>query len=146
MAYYDETHLKRLEEIKKLKMDMRLPVSFIKKQLQKLEKTSAGSNKVAAGGSNEILSQLRAEMADEEDWPREKVKQMYHHLTQPLIIEVQKACDQGLIRQIDPDLLAYALTGLIEIMSFRTTLDKKYVYDDIIEFIDDIIINRLIPG
>lgn len=49
--------------------------------------------------------------------------------------------DQGLIRKTDPDLLAYAMTGLIETMSFRMTVDPSYSFGDIIFFLSDFIIN-----
>ena len=76
----------------------------------------------------EILHQLRAEIAGEDPWPQEKIKKIYHGLTEPVIRDLRKAMEQGQIRELDPDLLAYALTGLIEIMSFRVTLDQKYSF------------------
>ena len=62
---------------------------------------------------NEILNQLRAEMASDDQWPEEKIKKMYHGLTKPVIREIETAIQEGIINKIDPDLLAYALTGLI---------------------------------
>jgi hypothetical protein len=94
---------------------------------------------------NEILTQLRAEMAGEDQWPQEKTKKIYHELTEPLIREAQQAIEQGLIRDVDPDLLGYAMTGLIEIMSFRTTLDEKYSFEEIIAFINDLIEKGVAP-
>ncbi len=55
MAYYDETHLNTLVEIKKLKKDMRLPVSFIKKQLQERGQSSDGT------GTTEVKKSTDAE-------------------------------------------------------------------------------------
>jgi hypothetical protein len=42
-----------------------------------------------------------------------------------VIREIETAIKDGIIREIDPDLAAYGLTGLIEIMSLRLSLDKK---------------------
>jgi AcrR family transcriptional regulator len=95
---------------------------------------------------SEILNQLRAELASEEKWPEEKNKKIYHGLTQPVRREIETAIKEGIIREIDPDLLAYALTGLIEIMSLRLSLDHKYNLEDIMDFIADLTINRLIPS
>jgi len=92
---------------------------------------------------SEILNQLRAEMASEEQWPAEKIQIIYRGLTQPVIREIETAMNEGLIRKIDPDLLGYSLTGLIEIMSLRLSLDNKYNLDDIIEFITDLTIVSL---
>lgn len=90
---------------------------------------------------SEVLNQLRAEMTRDSQKFQEKVKKIYHGLTQPIIREFGAAMDQGLIRKTDPDLLAYAMTGLIEIMSFRMTVDPTYSFGDIIIFLADFIIN-----
>jgi len=95
---------------------------------------------------NEILNQLRAEMAGDDQWPEEKIKKMYHGLTKPVIREIEAAIQEGIINKIDPDLLAYALTGLIEIMSLRLSLDRKYTLQDGMDFIADLIFNRLAPN
>jgi AcrR family transcriptional regulator len=86
---------------------------------------------------NEILNQLRAEMAGEDKWPQEKIKKVYHDLTRPVIKDIQRGIDTGLYRKMDPDLLAYALTGIIEVMSLRMMIDKKYTFDEIMTFIAD---------
>lgn len=93
----------------------------------------------------EILNQLRAEIASDEDWPQEKLKRMYKALTWPVIEEAGEAIARGEVRPVDPELLAFALTGLIEVMSFRITLDNKYSIDDAIRFIGDLLINGLVP-
>jgi AcrR family transcriptional regulator len=92
---------------------------------------------------SEILHQLRAEMAIAEQWPGEKLKKVYHGLTKPLIREIDAAVKEGIIHEVDPDLLAYALTGSIEIMSLRLSLDDKYSLDDIIDFIVDVFLRPL---
>ena len=86
---------------------------------------------------NEILHQLRAEMAGEDKWPQEKIKKAYHDLTRPLMKDIQMGIDTGLYRKMDPDLLAYAFTGIIEVMSFRMMIDNKYTFDEIMAFIMD---------
>ncbi|MBU0970635.1 MAG: TetR family transcriptional regulator [Proteobacteria bacterium] len=84
---------------------------------------------------HELLTQLRAEMTRESIWPAEKIKAVYHGLTLPVIRDIQAAIDAGVIRPIDPDLAAYALTGQIEIMSLRRSLDEKYTIHDIEKFL-----------
>ena len=95
---------------------------------------------------NEILNQLRAEMAGEDKWPQEKVKKAYHDLTKPVIKDIQRGIDAGLYRKLDPDLLAYTLTGIIEVMSLRMTIDDKYSFEDIMAFIIDFMTNGVGPG
>ena len=94
---------------------------------------------------SEILNQLRAEIAGEEQWPREKVKKIYQELTEPLIREAREAIRQGIIRSVDPDLIAYAFTGLIDVLSMRITLDNKYTINDITVFLEDFATNGLKP-
>lgn len=90
---------------------------------------------------SEILNLLRAEMASEDKWPEEKIRKAYHDLTKPVIRDLQTGIDSGVYRQVDPDLLAYALTGIIEVMSLRMMIDEKYSYEDIISFIVDFVMN-----
>lgn len=94
---------------------------------------------------NEILNQLRAEMASDDQWPEEKIKKIYHGLTKPVIREIERAIEEGIIKKIDPDLSAYALTGLIEIMSLRLSLDRKYTLEDCFNLIEDILLSQLKP-
>ena len=94
----------------------------------------------------EILNQLRAEIASEEQWPQEKLNRMYLALTGPVIKEAREGIERGEVRAgVDPELLAFALTGLIEVLSFRISLDTKYTIEDAIRFIGDLAINGLVP-
>lgn len=95
---------------------------------------------------SEILSQLRAELASEEQWPVKKIKKIYHGLTKPVIREFEMAVKNGTIRNIDSDLLAYGLTGMLEIMTLRSSLDKKYDVEDIMEFIVELTLKPLLLG
>lgn len=88
---------------------------------------------------------MRAELASGEQWPAEKIKKIYHGLTQPVIREIEAAIKDGIFRDVDPDLAAYGLTGLIEIMSLRLSLDNKYNLENIMDFITDLTMERLVP-
>jgi AcrR family transcriptional regulator len=244
MAYYDETHLKKLATIKHLKKDLRMPIAFLKEELARLggggfpepppgneienetnpkdirkaeiikaaiqafsrkgyHRTKVSDITKEVGISTgtfyiyfenkrelfievvedvfrhivgdaarnikgeehlgrklvirgrtfygnysrymEILHQLRAEIASDEDWPQEKLNHLYRALTGPVIKEAQEAIDKGQLRPVDPELFAFALTGMIEVMSFRISLDDKYTIEDAIRFIGDMIVNGLIP-
>lgn len=93
---------------------------------------------------SEVLNQLRAEMTRDSEGFQEKVKKIYHGLTKPIIREFKEAMDAGKIRKTDPDLLAYAMTGLIEVMSFRMTIDSTYSYSDIILFLTDFMLDGVL--
>lgn len=92
---------------------------------------------------SEILNQLRAEMASEDQWPAEKIQKIYHGLTEPVIREIEVAISKGIIKNINPDLLGYSLTGLVEIMSLRLSLDNKYDLNEIFKFMVDLTITPL---
>ena len=94
---------------------------------------------------SEILAQLRAGIVGEGQWPQEKVKKIYHLLTEPLIREAKEAMQKGVIRKVDPDLLAYTLTGMVETLSMRANLDDKYDFNEVMEFVLDLAINGLKP-
>ncbi len=95
---------------------------------------------------SEILNQLRAELASEEQWPEKKIKKIYHGLTRPVIREFETAIKDGIIKNVDAELLAYGLTGMLEIMTLRSSIDKKYNNEDIIEFIADLTLKPLLTG
>jgi AcrR family transcriptional regulator len=95
----------------------------------------------------EILNQLRAEIASDEKWPQEKLNRMYKALTGPVIKEAREGVERGEIRaEVDPELLAFALTGLIEVLSFRISLDSKYTIEDAMRFIGELVLSGVVPS
>ena len=248
MAYYDNSHLERLKLIRKMKMEMRMPIDFMRRELEKVDsfseeidalapedlpgKTEKYQNpraqkkreitekaieifsekgyhrtkvqditqalgistgtfyiyfsnkrdlfvevvndvirKIIGGAADairnetdfkerlrlrgrvfyenysrysEILHQLRAEMTGNDNWPGKTIHKIYRNLTAPIVREVQQAVDQGIITPIDPELLAYATTGLIEVLSLRATMDDRYDVDKIITFIETLLTKKLL--
>lgn len=246
MAYYDESHLKRLQTVKRLKMNMKMPTDFLKKQLATLDKSGSATTKndqikandpalqnpkmmriqqitqsgvkvfsqkgyhrtrvqdvtedlgISTGtfylyfknkqdlfmsvvkdvvntfvGESaiaikqetefleklrirgeiffnnftkymEILSILRGEAPSDEGWAKQILQQIYQDMTKPIIQEIQQAIDDELIYDIDAEMTAYQLFGLIEIMTYRSTLDKKYNYDKIWKSVRNLLTQGLI--
>jgi hypothetical protein len=93
-----------------------------------------------------ILTQLRAEAVSQRKWGEKNIKQIYDDFTRPIIKEASKAMEQGLIRGVDPDLLAFALIGMCEMLIFRKTLDTQYELDKIINFMLDFVFNGIRPA
>jgi AcrR family transcriptional regulator len=93
-----------------------------------------------------ILTQLRAEAASQRKWGEKNIKQIYDDFTRPIIKEASKAMEQGIIRGVDPDLLAFALIGMCEMLIFRKTLDTQYELDKIINFMLDFVFNGIRPA
>jgi AcrR family transcriptional regulator/predicted DNA-binding transcriptional regulator AlpA len=93
---------------------------------------------------NYILFQLRVAGAADERLPAEKVKRIYHEMTELLVRDdISQLVELGVSRDIDQDLLAYAFIGLFEIMLFRMTVDNKYSFDQIIDFLRDFVMNGI---
>lgn len=87
---------------------------------------------------NEIINQLRAEMTSENDFAREKLKEVYMELTKPMIKALKEDIKNKLFRDVDPELFAYMTLGVADIMAVRMTLDDKYSFNEILEFVYDI--------
>lgn len=94
---------------------------------------------------NEILHQLRAEMTHG-GWPEGRVEEVFIRLTKPLVMEIEEAASQGLIRKVDSELLAFALMGLIEGVTLRSRFDRKYTFHHLITFIGDVLFSGLAPS
>lgn len=88
---------------------------------------------------SQIINQLRAEMVNK-PWAREKIENVYRNLTGPLIYEVGELIEAGIFRNVDPELFTYTLVGIIEMMSLRMTFNDRYSYDEIDNFLMDMII------
>jgi len=95
---------------------------------------------------NEIISQVKSEMAGDDRWPYERIKQIYKDLTEPVVLELEQMVDEKLARPMDKDLLAHALTGLIETMCLRMTFDDKYSIRDVLEFLQDFVVHGIGEG
>ena len=94
---------------------------------------------------NEILHQLRAEMTHG-GWPKGRVEEVFQKITSPLVQEIKQAVNQGLIRNVDPELLAFSLMGLIEGVTLRSRLDNRYTFNHLITFVGDILFVGLDPS
>jgi AcrR family transcriptional regulator len=93
---------------------------------------------------SEIIHQLRAEMTSEESWAREKAIEVQRKMAEPIINEVRAAVEGGLIREVDPELLAFLVMGMVESLALRLTLDDKYTFDQAARFIMDIAVNGVV--
>jgi AcrR family transcriptional regulator len=126
-------------------------ISRVEKVIRK-EKDIIKRNILRAEALNEnftnfsaILTQLRAEAVSQRKWGEKNIKKIYDDFSHPIISEARKAMEQGLIRGVDPDLLAFALIGMCEMLLFRKTLDAQYELDKIINFMLDLVLNGINP-
>ncbi len=87
----------------------------------------------------EILSILRREVSSDEKWAIEIIRKIHLELSQPLIQETTQAIKDGILKDIDAELFAYHLIGLIDIMTFRSTFDEKYDFETIWKHIEQML-------
>jgi AcrR family transcriptional regulator len=73
-----------------------------------------------------ILNLLRTAANSIDQNVREKARESYDSIIQPLRDDIQDAVKKGEIREVDPDLFAYILWGIAEHLAFRVNLDHKY--------------------
>lgn len=93
---------------------------------------------------SEIIAQLRAETIGQKHGIQD-IEKIYLELTRPLVQDIREAAAQGVIRPVDPELLAFGLLGMCDLLLHRGTLDNKYDSDRIIAFIFDVLMNGLKP-
>jgi AcrR family transcriptional regulator/predicted DNA-binding transcriptional regulator AlpA len=90
-----------------------------------------------------IINQLRGMMATEEPMARDKYIALHNQLAHPIMRGISTAIDRGLIRDVDPELLARAIMGMVEFISFRLTFDEEYTSTQAISFMTDLIMNGI---
>jgi len=89
--------------------------------------------------------QLEAETSSEDPSLASKIEEVYRALADPAIKEVRQAQKSGLIRNVDPELLVFAIMGICSIMAIRLRMDNKYTQEGMINSIFDLFMNGLSP-
>ena len=74
MAYYDETHLKRLEALKEIKSKGRVPLSFLKESLAKLERERVGLDNSIESPAREVATTTKAKDRKRQEIARAAIK------------------------------------------------------------------------
>jgi len=72
-------------------------------------------------------------------------KMIFSVLLDPMIKQIREDVEHGVIRKMDPELLAYAMMGTFIMMSIRKSLDQKYSEERLIQFLADLTINGIGP-
>jgi AcrR family transcriptional regulator/predicted DNA-binding transcriptional regulator AlpA len=90
-----------------------------------------------------IINQLRGMMAEDEPLPREKFITLHSQLANSIMREVRAAINNGLIRDIDPELLTESIMGIVEFLSLRLSFDDKYTIRRVISFMIDLLMHGI---
>ena len=69
---------------------------------------------------SQILHLLRISTASEDPNIRESAIKSYDIMVQPLRDDIREAMQKGLVREMDPELMTYALIGVAEQLAFRS--------------------------
>lgn len=87
----------------------------------------------------EILNQLRAGVAIGDQWAKTRLSSLYAEMTKNVSREIRAAMKLGVIREVDPDLLAFFNVLLDEIAVHRASIDNKYTAQEIMSFVADML-------
>jgi AcrR family transcriptional regulator len=90
-----------------------------------------------------IVNQLRGMMAATEPSAREKFKILHNHLADTLVNEIRVAINKGLIRDVDPDLLAHSIMGMVEFLSIHIYFNDTHTTSQAISFMFDVLMNGI---
>ena len=88
-----------------------------------------------------IINQLRGMMAAAEPSAREKFAALHNQLADPIVRGIRAAIEQGLVRDVDPELLARALMGIVEFLAIYLSFNDEHDAAQAISFMMDLIIN-----
>ncbi|MBA3029497.1 MAG: TetR family transcriptional regulator [Desulfobacteraceae bacterium] len=87
----------------------------------------------------EILNQLRSGAILGDPWAKEKLSAIYGQLMENVTREIKGAMKAGIIREVDPELLAFFNVLLDEVAMTRASMDNKYSIEDVIKFVADML-------
>lgn len=87
----------------------------------------------------EVLNQLRSGVIIGDPWACESLAHVYQEMMEDLIRELQGGMRNGIIRQVDPVLLAYFNLALNEAAMHLTSMNPGYSIDEAMSFVGEIL-------
>lgn len=90
-----------------------------------------------------IINQLRGMMAEEEPAARDKFIALHKQLADPIVRGIRAAVAGGFIREVDPELLARAIMGMVEFLAIYLSFEGKHDVSRVVSFITDLLMNGL---
>ncbi|MDI6874417.1 MerR family transcriptional regulator [Candidatus Solincola sp.] len=90
-----------------------------------------------------IINQLRGMMVTENPDAYHKYIALHKRIADPVVRELRNAAKRGLIRDLDPELLARAVMGIVEFTAIFLTFDRRYDSGEAVAFIVDLLKNGL---
>jgi AcrR family transcriptional regulator/predicted DNA-binding transcriptional regulator AlpA len=92
-----------------------------------------------------ILLLLRISANSSDPTIRQKSIESYEAIIQPIRDDLQDAVNKGIVREVDPELIAYIFVGIAELLSFRLSLDAAYTPETVKGIVENMIKGILLP-
>jgi AcrR family transcriptional regulator len=92
----------------------------------------------------EILNQLRSGMIIRDPWAKDRLSRLYQVMMKNLIKELDGAIKNGIIRPVNPVLLAYFNLAVNEAAIQLSSMDDTYSIEEIMYFVGDMMNNTFL--
>ena len=87
----------------------------------------------------EILNQLRSGVIIGDPWAKDRLSRLYREMMEYLIKEIQGAIQNGVIRPVNPVLLAYFNLGINEAAIHLASMDQSFTMDEVMYFVGNML-------
>ena len=92
----------------------------------------------------EIMNQLRSGVIIGDPWAKDRLSRLYREMMENLIKEIQGAIKNGIIRPVNPVLLAYFNLAINEAAIHLSSMDDDVSIDDAMYFVGDMLNNAFL--
>jgi len=92
----------------------------------------------------EIINQLRSGVIIGDPWAGDRLAALYREMMKDLTKELQGAIRNGIIRPVNPVLLAYFNLSINEVAMHLAAMDDHYAIDDVMFFVGDMLNNAFL--
>ena len=92
----------------------------------------------------EILNQLRSGVIIGDQWAKERLARLYQEMMEFLVKEIQAAIKNGIVRPVNPNLLAYFNLALDEAAMHLASMESAYSIDELMYFVGDMLNNAFL--
>jgi AcrR family transcriptional regulator len=87
----------------------------------------------------EILNQLRSGVIIGDPWAKDRLSRLYREMMEDLIKEIKGAIKNGIIRPVNPVLLAYFNLTINEMAMHLASMDDTHSIDEVMYFVGDML-------
>lgn len=119
---------------------LRMEKDFIRRGVRMLQIFRKNYPKFA-----EILGQLRVGVCMDDRWAKDRLNTIYKYFARIASLEIKRLIKQGVIRNIDPELMGFLMVGMAEGAIHLATIYEKYKFEQIVIFAADLMAGALAP-